>query len=245
MICKEELCQMLGSAGKAGEVFLFFSAWRYYNNHRIAKPIESSIGFAAKRQVWQRMILCIIRPMLIAMNIRQSSWPHRAAEGRPEMDQTSFFTTSEQEAYARIAPHLLSVLAENWADASQLRLDVRKNYCSIVFGSSVVARLSAGSTPTLSILRGREPIAGAVEDGNFYKLSLPDLAEAEHYILQMQEALQSILDRVPKEFSCCSRYLACSDARACVNPDKDQALRCAYRKVLHSGRIYYGANRNV
>jgi len=45
----------------------------WYNDHRIAKSIEDSIDFAAKRQVWQRMILWIIRPILIAMNIWQNS----------------------------------------------------------------------------------------------------------------------------------------------------------------------------
>ena len=44
-----------------------------YNDHRMAKSIENSIDFAAKRQVWQRMILKIIRPMLIAMSIWQNS----------------------------------------------------------------------------------------------------------------------------------------------------------------------------
>jgi len=38
----------------------------------MAKSIEGSIDFAAKRQVWQRMIHGIIRTMLIAMNI----WPN-------------------------------------------------------------------------------------------------------------------------------------------------------------------------
>jgi hypothetical protein len=44
-----------------------------YNDHRTAKSIKDSIDFAAKRQVWQRMILKILRPMLIAMNIWQNS----------------------------------------------------------------------------------------------------------------------------------------------------------------------------
>jgi hypothetical protein len=33
------------------------SAVADYNDHRMAKSIENSIDFAAKRQVWQRMIL--------------------------------------------------------------------------------------------------------------------------------------------------------------------------------------------
>jgi len=44
-----------------------------YNDHRLAKSIEASIDFAAKRQVWQRMIQGIICPMLIAMNLWQNS----------------------------------------------------------------------------------------------------------------------------------------------------------------------------
>ena len=37
----------------------------WYNEHRMAKSIEDSIDFAAKRQIWQRMILRIIRAMFI------------------------------------------------------------------------------------------------------------------------------------------------------------------------------------
>jgi len=39
----------------------------------MAKTIVTSIVFAAKRLVWQRMIFQIIRPMLIEMNIWQNS----------------------------------------------------------------------------------------------------------------------------------------------------------------------------
>jgi len=39
----------------------------------MAKSIGNPIDFGAKRQVWQRMILRIIRPMLIAMSIWQNS----------------------------------------------------------------------------------------------------------------------------------------------------------------------------
>jgi len=46
---------------------------RWYNDHQMAKSIENSIDFAAKRQVWQRMIPRIIRMMFIAMIIGQNS----------------------------------------------------------------------------------------------------------------------------------------------------------------------------
>lgn len=53
------------------------------------------------------------------------------------------------------------------------------------------------------------------------------------------------VNRFPKEWDCCSRYIQCSDAKACVHPDRREAIRCGYRKILHSGKIFYGKNRNV
>lgn len=161
------------------------------------------------------------------------------------MDQSSLFGATEEEAYALLEPELRAVLEENWADPALLRLDKRKSYSSVLFGSSVVARLSGGSNPSLSVLRSELPLPGAAEDGNFYKLALNDLAEAAAYAPQLRAAVQMLIDRIPRDFSCCSRYEACSEQRACVNPDKNLALGCAYRKILHSGTVYYGENRNV
>ena len=53
------------------------------------------------------------------------------------------------------------------------------------------------------------------------------------------------VNRYPKEWDCCSRYLECSNAKTCVHPDKSFALGCGYRKILNSGRIFYGKNRNI
>lgn len=53
------------------------------------------------------------------------------------------------------------------------------------------------------------------------------------------------VNRFPKEWDCCSRYMQCSDAKACIHPDRRQAIKCGYRKILHSGRIFYGKNRNI
>lgn len=53
------------------------------------------------------------------------------------------------------------------------------------------------------------------------------------------------IDRYPKEWDCCSFYMECSDAKVCIRTDKKIALACGYRKILNSGKIYYGKNRNV
>jgi hypothetical protein len=46
-------------------------------------------------------------------------------------------------------------------------------------------------------------------------------------------------------FDCCSRYMACSDARNCVHPSKEFSLSCSYRRAIKQGVIFYGVNRNV
>lgn len=43
-------------------------------------------------------------------------------------------------------------------------------------------------------------------------------------------------------FACCSRYRACSDAKACLMPDQEYAKNCSYRAKLEAGTIYYGKN---
>lgn len=53
------------------------------------------------------------------------------------------------------------------------------------------------------------------------------------------------VDRHPKDWDCCSRYIECSDAKHCVHPDKKMALSCGYRRALNAGKIYYGENRNI
>jgi hypothetical protein len=58
-------------------------------------------------------------------------------------------------------------------------------------------------------------------------------------------ALQDAINRLPKSWDCCSRYMECSNAKRCVHPDPSLALECGYRKILASGKIYYGENRNV
>lgn len=57
--------------------------------------------------------------------------------------------------------------------------------------------------------------------------------------------LHVLIDKMPKEWDCCSRYLACSDAKKCIHPDPAFAVKCGYRRILKSGRIFYGKNRNI
>ena len=48
-----------------------------------------------------------------------------------------------------------------------------------------------------------------------------------------------------ESFGCCSRYVQCSDAKKCVNPNFMMSLACSYRRNLEAGRIFYGKNKNI
>lgn len=67
-------------------------------------------------------------------------------------------------------------------------------------------------------------------------------------ILKYVPALRGILERLcrrHRDFGCCGRYEACSDAKACIHPDPKFALGCMYRQNLRDGKIFYGKNRNI
>lgn len=67
----------------------------------------------------------------------------------------------------------------------------------------------------------------------------------EDYTDLLIAVVVACVNRYPTGWDCCSRYMECSNAKACTHPDKVFALECGYRKVLNSGRIFYGENRNI
>lgn len=46
-------------------------------------------------------------------------------------------------------------------------------------------------------------------------------------------------------YGCCSRFIECSDALKCLNPDKKLAKGCQYKENLELGKIFYGKNKNI
>lgn len=82
-------------------------------------------------------------------------------------------------------------------------------------------------------------------DPNYHRVLIDDLHPLISYTDLLIKIAGETVNRYPKEFDCCSRYMECSDAKTCIHPDKAVALVCGYRKILHSGRIFYGKNRNI
>lgn len=82
-------------------------------------------------------------------------------------------------------------------------------------------------------------------EGKYIRILIDPEHPVEFYTDFLVQITGEAMNRYPKEWDCCSRYMECSDAKACVHPDKEFALGCGYRKILNSGRIFYGKNRNV
>jgi len=79
----------------------------------------------------------------------------------------------------------------------------------------------------------------------YIRILINDEHPVESYIDFLTIVAAETLNRYPSAWSCCSHYKECSDAKACVHPNKTFALECKYRKILNSGRIFYGKNRNI
>lgn len=89
------------------------------------------------------------------------------------------------------------------------------------------------------------PVRNNLADGKYRRILITDSHPLSSYKDFLVCVVSETVNRYPKEWDCCSRYLECSDAKVCIHPDKAFALGCGYRRILNSGRIFYGKNRNI
>lgn len=125
-----------------------------------------------------------------------------------------------------------TVLKFNVFSAFSLRICGKQHYISIPPSLSDLIPIDA-------------PRKAPAKDEKYYKILITDDHPLDSYKDFLVNVVAETVNRYPKEWDCCSRYLACSDAKACVHPDKAFALGCGYRRILSSGRIFYGKNRNI
>lgn len=161
---------------------------------------------------------------------------------------------NEEQFYQSLLPDLLKVIEKEWMPVEDLSLEKRKGFYAIVYGASVVARIKLDTKKTdpfielpVETLLGysgeeiiqtrRDGMARVPLEGN--SVSAMKLQRA------IVAALENVVKQYPKKFDCCSRYEACSDAKHCIHPDRRFSADCGYRKILNSGKIYYGNNRNI
>lgn len=155
----------------------------------------------------------------------------------------------ESKLYELVRPILTEALAENWLPESLVDLRKNKTDYSIRFGGAVIVKLGPDDNPYLELptafLRQSEDWRRFAGKGAFAHIPVDQPAQIMAYSQMIKDSLQYAIDGTPKDYDCCSRYQQCSDAMRCVHPDGLFALQCGYRKILKSGRIFYGVNRNV
>lgn len=160
----------------------------------------------------------------------------------------------EELAFEIVRPALEEVLLKNRLSADYLSLAQNKGYYSILFtygkekGGSVVAQLWNKKRPYIAVPTytvKNTAFSSVAENSLYSKCYLTSWDEIGSQTELLQTVLSGVIDNIPKDFDCCSRYMECSNAKECVHPDPDTAFLCGYRRVLRDGKIFYGANRNV
>ncbi len=174
--------------------------------------------------------------------------------------QVTLFPKTEQELgqereeafFEKIISNLREVVQASNANPEDISYNICTTYTSLNFRSSNICRVKLrGKKWHISIPKSLKeviPIFAKTEivssESQFIRISFDSLPEDEIISLIKEATLLSI-EKVPKEFDCCSRFEACNNAKVCVHPDPAFSLLCGYRKILKSGRFFSGENRNI
>lgn len=174
-----------------------------------------------------------------------------------EEEQFSFLNTEslEEQTYHLMESTIQSVIEKNFLESSMLKFQQMASYWSVNCATALIARIRFGKTASYCSLD-----AGAAKelldkagitydikgsDSGFVRISLQKPEDILPCLPIIAAVTQRALDAIPKEFDCCGRVEQCSDEKRCVNPSAAMCIGCGYRKILASGRIFYGQNRNV
>lgn len=177
-----------------------------------------------------------------------------------EFNQTSLFPKTDKELgiereeafFKQAFPALREAAKSRNANPEDITYEILSSYSSLKFRSSLICRLKLrGKKWYISIPdRLQEVIPEDAEttktasERQFFRIAFDSLSESSVLSL-MERAMLLAIELIPKEFDCCSRYMECSNAKVCVHPDPAFSMLCGYRKILKSGRIFYGENRNT
>ena len=165
------------------------------------------------------------------------------------MEQIGLFSNPQLAAANYLKDAAAMVVEQNQLPVEKLLLCENKDYYSVKFFGSVVLCVGGKKKKYISFpsyaLQNAQSLESPAQKDQYTKIFISDFADAENYKSLAAEAMQGVIDKRPAEFDCCSRYMECSDAKVCTNPNIEFSLKCSYRKILKSGRIFYGKNRNV
>ena len=167
----------------------------------------------------------------------------------------------ESEYLNSIFSVLASAVSSQGGDPSLLTCKATKpdrkagsnGYTVVSFGTLTAFRLHLRgkqhyiAVPTMlaDLIPANFPQKHTTSESKYIRLLVNEQHPLFSYTDFLIVAARETVNRYPKEWSCCSRYMECSNAKTCIHPDKAFALGCGYRRVLNSGRVFYGVNRNI
>lgn len=152
-----------------------------------------------------------------------------------------------------IIASLRKAVSSKGIDAERLTTKINAAYSVVFLSNFTVFRLRFRgkqhyiALPIMlqDLIPQNAPTKRVKSDPKYIRILVDDTHTAESYADFLIRVAGETVLRYPKEWDCCSRYMECSDAKTCVHPDKGFALACGYKKILASGRVFYGQNRNV
>lgn len=84
------------------------------------------------------------------------------------------------------------------------------------------------------------------DDDLYIKIYINNLDEIKELKYELGEIYKYLYTIEPADnFGCCSRYIECSDALKCINPNRRLAKGCQYKINLENGKVFYGKNKNI
>lgn len=159
----------------------------------------------------------------------------------------------EKEFLLSIEPDLRAGIEAMGVDSQMMAISVTNSYTAVMFEKLTAFRLKIRGKqhcifiplPLADLIPNDVPSKKPSKDEKYYRILITKEHPIDSYKDFLAKVVAETVNRYPKEWDCCSRYLECSDAKTCTHPDKTFALGCGYRKIMSSGRIFYGKNRNV
>ncbi|MEL7657915.1 MAG: hypothetical protein AAGU75_18635 [Bacillota bacterium] len=163
--------------------------------------------------------------------------------------------TPENQYINKLLPSLCSAVEAQNIDGGLITVYNGQSYTSVSLSNFTIFRLKLRgkkhyiTIPSLFIdlVPSSLPQETLKSEGNYRRILITEENPIESDTVKnfLITIAQETVSRYPKEYDCCSRFLECSDHKSCIHPDKVLALSCGYRKILNSGRIFYGQNRNI
>ena len=159
----------------------------------------------------------------------------------------------EQSFLDEIADKLRKAVEDKGCDSNLLVCKINKEYSVVLLSTFTAFRLRfRGKQHYISLpivfkdlIPEDAPTKRLKSDPKYIRILMDEEHTAESYTDFLSRVGGEPVSRYPKEWDCCSRYMECSNAKTCVHPDKGFALACGYKKILASGRVFYGVNRNI